>query len=275
MSYKIFFFHNPKAGGSSLRTVFGSHFSPEKQCPMIENDKVGHELLTGKYGNFRGYYYYVGHYGRDIFEAVNDGHRCITNFRNPAARIISLYNYFRFDVQLSEKELCSERFRAVAFAKSASFEKFVSSVDPHIDVYVRNAHFRQLANSCWALETTKKLDDVCRLVDEMPWYYVCEYPAMSIAWLQRTFEWDLRQIPRENVTRTENFQPIALAALDDRIRTLIFAKNDLDFALYQYAVGRLVTEVSPQRNSLGKIVRKGTRSVARLLPRRHSKLGGY
>ena len=274
MTDQIFFFHNPKAGGSSLRMVFGSHFSPERQCPVIENDKVGHEQLNGKYGNFRGYHYYAGHYGRDIFEAVHDGHLCITNFRNPTARIISLYNYFRFDVELPEKELCSERFRAVAFAKSASFEKFVSSVDPDIDVYVRNAHFRQLANSCWALETTRKLDDVCRLVDEMPWYYVCEYPALSIAWFEREFAWDLRQMPRENVTRTQNFQPIVLTALDDRIRALILEKNDLDFALYQYAVSRLVTKVSPIPTRLGKTIREGARAVAGLLPVLPSKLRG-
>jgi hypothetical protein len=163
MTEKIFFFHNPKAGGYSLRKVFESHFPTETQCPIIENDKVGHEQLSGEYARFRGYDYY----GRDIFEAVNDGHWCVTNFRNPLARLISLYNYFRFDVKSSDEELRTERFHAVAFAKSVSFEEFVSSGDPHIDVYVRNAHFRQLANSCWALETTKEFDDVCRFVDEM------------------------------------------------------------------------------------------------------------
>jgi hypothetical protein len=87
---KIFFFHNPKAGGYSLRRVFETHFRTEKQCPIIENDKVGHERLRGEYAHFRGYDYYAGHYGRDIFEAVNEGHRCVTNFRNPLTRLISL-----------------------------------------------------------------------------------------------------------------------------------------------------------------------------------------
>jgi hypothetical protein len=38
---------NPKAGGSSLHTVFESHFRIGKQCPIVENDKVGHEGLRG------------------------------------------------------------------------------------------------------------------------------------------------------------------------------------------------------------------------------------
>ena len=72
-------------------------------------------------------------------------------------------------MKLSEEELRTERFRAVALARSVSFEEFVSSDDPNVDVYVRNAHFRQLANSSWALETTKVFDDVRRFIDEMPW----------------------------------------------------------------------------------------------------------
>jgi hypothetical protein len=165
MTEQIFFFHNPKAGGYSLRRVFESHFRSDKQCPIIENDTVGHERMTGEYAHFRGYDYYAGHYGRDIFEAVNDRHQCITDFRNPLARVVSLYNYFRFKVKLSEEELRTERFCAVAFAKSVSFAEFVSSSDPNVEVYVRNSHFRQLANSCWALETTNELDDIYRFVD--------------------------------------------------------------------------------------------------------------
>jgi hypothetical protein len=51
MTGKIFFFHNPKAGGYSLRRMFESHFRPEKQCPIIENDTVGHEQWRGEYAH--------------------------------------------------------------------------------------------------------------------------------------------------------------------------------------------------------------------------------
>jgi len=267
---KIFFFHNPKAGGYSLRRVFETHFRTEKQCPIIENDKVGHERLRGDYAHFRGYDYYAGHYGQDIFEAVNQGHRCVTNFRNPLRRLISLYNFFRFNVKLSEEELRTERFRAVAFAKSVSFEGFVSSNDPNVDVYVRNAHFRQLANSCWDLETTKEIDEVYRFVDEMPWYYVCEYPEMSIAWLRRAFDWNLDHLPRENVTRIQGDQAADLATLDDRIWNVILAKNDLDFALYRYAVDRFLSRVTAHPIELRNIVQQGTRSVVQPLAERRS-----
>ncbi len=178
---------------------------------------------------------------------------------------VSLYNFFRFNVKLSEEELRTERFRAVAFAKSVRFEEFVSSGDPNVDIYVRNAHFRQLANSCWDLETTKDLEDVYRFVDEMPWYYVCEYPEMSIAWLRRAFDWKLSHLPRENVTRIQGDQAADLATLDDRIWNVILAKNDLDFALYRYAVGRFLSRVTAHPIELRNIVQPGTRNVVQLL----------
>lgn len=265
---KIFFFHNPKAGGYSLRRVFETHFRTEKQCPMIENDKVGHERLRGEYAQFRGYDYYAGHYGHDIFEAVNDGHSCVTNFRNPISRLISLYNYFKFNVNLSEEELRTERFRAVAFAKSVSFAEFVSSNDPNVDVYVRNAHFRQLANSCWSPATTKELDDVYWFVDEMPWYYVCEYPEMSIAWLRRAFGWNPGHIPRENVTRAQSDQAANLATLGHRIQKVILGKNDLDFALYRFAVRRFVTRVTAHPTGLRSLIQRCAGGALRLLATR-------
>src|ERR1700730_11586263 len=104
MSDKIFFFHNPKAGGTSLIRLLASRFPPEKHCPLIENTKVEHDGLSGDYGRFRGYDLYAGHYGRDIFSAVNDGHAWTTNFRHPVTRLISLYNFFRFIVNLPEEK---------------------------------------------------------------------------------------------------------------------------------------------------------------------------
>jgi hypothetical protein len=121
--------------------------------------------------------------------------------------------------------LRTERYRAVTVPKSVSFGDFVSSSDPNIDVYVRNAHFRQLANSCWTLETRKVFDDVCRFVDEMAWYYVCEYPEMSLASLRRVFDWNLGHLPRENVTQAQSDEAADLPTLDDRILKVVLAKT--------------------------------------------------
>ena len=102
----------------------------------------------------------------------------------------------------------------------------------------------------------------------MPWYYVCEYPEMSIAWFRRAFGWNLDHVPRENVTQAQSEQAANLATLDERIQNVIRAKNNLDFALYRYAVGRFVTRVTAHPTGLRNIIQLGARSVMRLVARR-------
>jgi hypothetical protein len=57
-------------------------------------------------------------------------------------RLVSLYNFFRFVVDLADEALLIERFYALRFAKSVSLKESMSSDDPRVEVYVRNWHFR-------------------------------------------------------------------------------------------------------------------------------------
>lgn len=54
MADKIFFFHNPKPRGSSIKSILANRIPVEKRCPIIENDKVGHEKL-GDHKRFCGF----------------------------------------------------------------------------------------------------------------------------------------------------------------------------------------------------------------------------
>jgi len=117
---------------------------------------------------------------------------------------------------------------------------------------VRNSHFRQLTNSCWSLETTNKADGVFRFIDRMPWYYVCEYPDLSLLWMRRVFNWDVNQMPRENVTGVGGGQATSLSTLDDRTDRIIRMKNKLDFAIYRYAVDRFLNRTGPRNRSSGR-----------------------
>jgi hypothetical protein len=244
MTERIFFFHNPKAGGSSVTTVLMGRTDPHQSCPLIENDKVQHETLAGDYKRFCGFSVYAGHYGRDIYNAVSAGHLPITNFRHPGSRLISLYNYFRHNVQLSEEMLREDRFFAVFCAKTVGFAEFISSDDPRLAVYTQNAHFRQLTNSCWSMDITNRLEDAYRFIDSMPWYYVCEYPQLSLFWARRAFSWDMNRMPIENVTRDQGSDVLSLSSLNEESYRSLYTKNRFDFDLYQYAVARLLLRTS-------------------------------
>jgi hypothetical protein len=200
-------------------------------APLIENDAVGHAAQSS-YDRFRGHHLYAGHYGKDILDDVNDGHLLMTNFRHPAARIVSLYNFFRDQVTMSPEMLDEDRHYAVKFAKENDFKAFATCDALKLTVYTRNQHVRQLTRSPWE-NAPGKLDQAQRLVLDMACYYVCEYADLSGLWLRETL--GLKDIPHEQKTKETN-QSIKIAGLDQGIVEEICRVNSEDLQLYRFAV---------------------------------------
>ena len=235
----LFFFHNPKAGGTAVGHALEAMFAPELRCPLIENTERDHERRGGNYTPFRGYRYYGGHYGRDIFDVVADGHRAITNFREPEARLRSLYTYYRVAVKLPEDAQLRDDLYPVAFAQSHDFHAFVATPDPRIEIHTRNFHVRQLTLSPWLPGREGDLAQAIAFVDLMPWYYVCEVPELSQRRARRVFGDGFADILRENLTDGASEPPSELT------RRIIAEKNALDRSLYEFARKKL-------RRSMGR-----------------------
>lgn len=236
---KIFFFHNPKAGGTSIKTVLEALVPRRERCPQIENDEIDHRKLNGNYKSSRGYALYSGHYGYDVYQTVANGHLPLTNFRHPVDRLISTFNYFNYAVHLPLKLTLPDHFYHVRLARKISFDEFISSSDPRVEIYTRNGHFRQLTYSPWSPELRKSLDDAIAFIDQMPWYYVCEQPEVSTTWFRNVFKVRVDQIPRENQTPKISDSQVSAAQISESTRSLILEKNQLDLVLYNYAVNRL------------------------------------
>ena len=158
----LFFFHNPKAGGSAIQSVVEACFAPSARAPLIENTQREHEQRAGDYADVKGYAFYGGHYGRDIFESVQTGHAAISNFRQPWARLLSLYNYYRLAVTLPDDAADLDNLYPVAVAQRADFHHFVSTDDPRIEIHTRNHHVRQLSASAWDVNSVGDLGAGCR-----------------------------------------------------------------------------------------------------------------
>ena len=236
----LFFFHNPKAGGSSINRVLGSLFPSASHCPLIENTERDHQRLAGNYRGFRGYRYYAGHYGHDVFQAVADRHDPVSNFRDPAARLLSLYNYYRVRVALPEDPAQRDALHPVAFAQRVDFHRFVSSDDPRIEIHTRNHHVRQLTGSAWDPGSEGDLAHAVSLLDRMPWFFVCEHPQPSQRWAMEVFGDRFGSIPRENVTGDRSGGFIAVTTMTEATRRVIQDRNALDAALHAHAVRRLL-----------------------------------
>lgn len=229
---QLFFFHNPKAAGSSLAEVIAGPYPPSRVCPLIENDAVGHAQNKGDYSKFRGYDLYAGHYGADIFRAVCEAHMPITSFRHPADRLFSLFRFYR-DLNIPTSELTAPGNEAVAVARTRSFEDFAMSNDPVLRLHNENHHFRQLSNSGWDLKVTQSVADVLAFIESMPWFAVVEEMALSMRWANEVFGWDQSSAPitnaRPHATRSE------INELES-LRNEIVKRNSLDYEIFLHAV---------------------------------------
>ena len=230
---QLFFFHNPKAGGTSVVSALAGLFPIERRCPRIEDDATEHIQRAGRYETFKDYDFYAGHYGLDIYSAVGGGMPAATNFRWPVDRVVSVHRYFRHAVEISEAQARDPRFRAVSLAKRLSLDDFVTCDDPAVVLHTYDHHFRQLTGSGWSPVYERDLTAARTLIDEMVWFYVCEHPYESMAWADAVFAGRLASVPRLNVTGEEAAQ----ASLGSRAYRQLLAQNQNDVALFGIVFG--------------------------------------
>jgi len=238
---QLFFFHNPKAGGTSVASALAGLFEAERRCPRIENDAMEHTTHGGRYGAYKGYDYYGGHYGRDILAAVGPKMACVTNFRWPVTRVMSLYRYFRHVVEITDAEAADPRFRSVVLAKTLSMDDYVTCDDPAVRIHTCDHHFRQLTGSGWSGAVEGDLGQAMDLIDHMPWFFVAEHAYESMIWAESAFDGRLGTIDHLNETRA----PDAARQLSRRAYQQLDGQNQFDLVLYRYAVDRLLDVVSP------------------------------
>ncbi len=237
----MFVFHNPKAGGSSLCSSLWPLYQSSRICIWDEQDPFQYKAAAENYRPLLGHDVYMGHFGYDLYRELGPGYTPVTNFRHPAARLISLYNFFRFSVHRPPEVLASPDLTAVRLAKSASFEDFVLCDEPLVAMYTCDHHFRQLANSPWSMTWTRSEAEVAAFVQAMPWFYVCEFPEASYLWARQVMGWRLGKVPRENVTKMDDGEtPVSLLTLSDSLYARIMDRNARDMALYRIAVDKLI-----------------------------------
>lgn len=238
---KVFFFHNPKAAGTSIIKSLRNSVREGKESPHVEHTVWEYMALKRDYSNFMGYDLYIGHYTRHCYDAVKDGHVYVTNFRNPVSRVISLYNFFRYIVPNQEfvEGMDINSMDCVTAAASLEFEDFINCRNPYVMSYISDHHFRQLTASQWIYEDRPKatIAEACDFIDGALCYYVCEYEEASLRWMKQ--ELNLQDLTYENTTR-DLPQSVKEADISDKARQTILDINQRDLAIYHHAVKRLL-----------------------------------
>lgn len=190
---RIFFLHNPKAGGSSLRSLFSRLIGDQGVAPVFSNAPEDHRSNAARISEFTGFQLYAGHYGFDAYRRLSEGHLLFTNFRDPVRRVQSMYRYWRNNV--SESHLAtldpSDR-QVVRLAKEMSFPEFIRHRSDDLQLYISNFHFRQLHSSGWERPPIDQaaISTVKRRISRMPWFYLAETPDCSSRLLAQLFSLD-------------------------------------------------------------------------------------
>jgi len=87
----IFFIHLQKTGGTSLRIMLERQFPADRRCPVLE-DKL-HLLSVAELGQ---YDFFAGHFDQSSLRFIpRDNIKTVALFREPRARLISLYRFLR------------------------------------------------------------------------------------------------------------------------------------------------------------------------------------
>jgi hypothetical protein len=233
-STKLFFLHNPKAGGSSLRALLTNLVGNAKIAPIMDDGPNLYRQSADPAEAPKGFDVYFGHCGYETYSNVRDGHSLVTNFRDPIQRIISMYRYWKFNVSLSAVGgLHIADAEVVRLAQVLTFHDFIRSDNPDVKLYIGDFHFRQLYQSGWVKCQTSRWAKwiVRRRIQMMPWFYIAETPQASASLLRNLFpnEPDLR-IPNENQSRG-TVEPVSEADAKHLI-----GMNLLDYHIYGFAL---------------------------------------
>ena len=226
----IVFLHNPKAGGTSLASSFAVAMGMDPTPIPLDNSP--HDLDIERWKQVAHLPFVRGHMGWNAKRAMLSRHLAITNFRNPVSRTVSLYVYLRAYVHPKGLPPLAEP-NGPTFARSLSFADFIRSSDPFLNLYLDNFHTRQLLSDPWRPKRLTPLDlwIVHRRIAAMPWFYVCEDPERSIAWLRTAFPavWERFAMERLNKSPARDFE------ITDVDREVIMQRNRHDAKLHLYA----------------------------------------
>ncbi len=138
------FLHIEKCGGSAAMRWLGRHFHPEQINPDDHRDLPPHlchrtPVLLGL--NPARFPLVWGHYDLATLRRFAPGHLVFTLLRDPRARLLSLYQFWR---SVDPARIDPDLSFSVALAHKLTMEEFFSSDDPMLLDLIDNIYTRRL-----------------------------------------------------------------------------------------------------------------------------------
>jgi hypothetical protein len=240
----LVFIHLRKTGGISLRNVLEAQFPEDRRCPVREDQL--HILSAAELGH---YDFFSGHFDQTSLRMIPRNEiKTVTLFREPRARLVSLYRFLRSHPIRDEfaddllirlaNELSAEEFfeRTEVRSSSAVFNNYVIALGGSYSSFIRDRPLLSEGDYLRLLEGAK------RQVGELTALGITERFSQSVHTVFKSLELRMpRSIEELNVSDNLSEDDSRLRRVDPVTVTprLTAALEDLivfDTELYRFAV---------------------------------------
>jgi hypothetical protein len=226
---KIIFVHIPKSGGTTLSSVIGNNYPPEKIYTLAGTRQAMKDFMLIPASVMGNYDCVLGHMGFGFHRFFAEDAKYITILRNPINRLVSLYSYI---LRTPHHYL----FDALT-ASGMSFDEFIDSRVNH-ELYNGQARLLASENGLGiTFDDKKELDDgdlkraIARLKQQFALVGTTDRFDTFLLQAQRILGWRDISYQRQNVTGSK----INIADIDRRTVETIKRNNEIDFELYHCA----------------------------------------
>lgn len=250
MRARLAYLHFPKAAGTSVRAALGAYYPPEATVPWSFDrvlfggfdrlDEVREPVFLGGPDDLQGYDYMEGHWSLPTILAAFDPADVVCVVREPRARLLSHYTFWRSWPQ-SMHDLWAP-YEAAAFAQRPLSE-FLS--DPRAAHQADNLCTRLLLgehplapSDGFLVDPEAAAAEACTRVDSLGYVDVLERGAAMYSDLEGWFGSPLSR-ERLNETDLTGGQPVDIADFTDRATLeLLHARTAADRAVWRHVAER-------------------------------------
>ncbi|MTI64699.1 sulfotransferase family 2 domain-containing protein [Methylophaga sp.] len=239
---KVVFLHIPKTGGTTLHNLISESFPKPRICPERFNN-----LISLDKSELDSYGFFSGHYDWRNVEHIPGNKKVITILRNPRARILSLYHFWRSHTwqHINQHNLGGPRQ-----AKTYDLEKFLSLDDPAVVANIDNALTRNLIGRVFAGSKREFLYPEAEVVDRaihnletLHALGVLEYTRFSVEKILRSLDIEPPlQIPRERDSSsfegTPAMEKVEKQSVSLASESILYELTKYDDAIYQYVLDK-------------------------------------
>lgn len=239
---KIVFLHIPKTGGTTLHNLISESFPKPRICPERFNN-----LVSLDKSELDSYGFFSGHYDWRNVENIPGNKKIITILRNPRARILSLYHFWRSHTwqHINQHNLGGPRH-----AKTYDLEKFLSLDDPAVVANIDNALTRNLIGRVFAgsnreflYPENEVIDRALHNLETLHSLGVLEYTRFSVEKILRSLNIEPPlQIPRERDSSsfegTPAMEKVEKQSVSPVSESSLSELTKYDDVIYQYVLDK-------------------------------------